>query len=57
MSDILDKIVAVKRQEVAAALTRKPLAVVRADAESRADARFCGRTQGKNCRRQTGCDC
>jgi indole-3-glycerol phosphate synthase len=35
MSDILDKIVAVKRQEVAAALTRKSLAVMRADAESR----------------------
>ena len=35
MSDILDKIVAVKRQEVAAAITRKSLAIVRADAESR----------------------
>ena len=35
MSDILDKIVAVKRQEVAAALVRKPLAAMRADAESR----------------------
>ena len=35
MSDILDKIVAVKRQEVAAALARKPLSAVRADAESR----------------------
>jgi indole-3-glycerol phosphate synthase len=35
MSDILDKIVAVKREEVAAALKQKPLAVVRADAESR----------------------
>ena len=35
MSDILDKIVAVKRQEVAAALAKKPLAAVRADAESR----------------------
>jgi len=35
MSDILDKIVAVKRQEVAAALKQKSLAVVRADAESR----------------------
>jgi indole-3-glycerol phosphate synthase len=35
MSDILDKIVAVKRQEVAAALKQKPLATVRADAESR----------------------
>ena len=35
MSDILDKIVAVKHQEVLAAKTRKPLAIVRADAESR----------------------
>ena len=35
MSDILDKIVAVKREEVAAALRHKPLGVVRADAESR----------------------
>jgi indole-3-glycerol phosphate synthase len=35
MSDILDKIVAVKREEVAAALKRKSLALVRADAESR----------------------
>ena len=35
MSDILEKIVAVKHQEVAAAQKRKPLEVVRADAESR----------------------
>lgn len=35
MSDILDRIVAVKREEVAAASQRKPLSVVRADAESR----------------------
>ena len=35
MSDILDKIVAVKRQEVAAALACKPLSAMRADAESR----------------------
>lgn len=35
MSDILDKIVAVKRQEVAAALKRAPLEAVRFDAESR----------------------
>jgi hypothetical protein len=33
-SDILDKIVAVKREEVAAAIQRKSLAVVRADAEA-----------------------
>jgi hypothetical protein len=31
MSDILDKIVAVKREEVAAALKQKSLAVVRAE--------------------------
>jgi indole-3-glycerol phosphate synthase len=35
MSDILDKIVAVKRQEVAAAKSRKALDLVRADAQSR----------------------
>jgi indole-3-glycerol phosphate synthase len=35
MSDILEKIVAVKRQEVATAMQQKSLAVVRADAESR----------------------
>lgn len=35
MSDILDKIVAVKRQEVAAAVKKRSLAAVRADAESR----------------------
>jgi indole-3-glycerol phosphate synthase len=35
MSDILDQIVAVKRQEVAAAVKKKSLAAVRADAESR----------------------
>ncbi len=35
MSDILDKIVAVKREEIADAIKRKPLAVMREDAESR----------------------
>jgi len=35
MSDILNQIVAVKRQEVAAGLKRRPLAEMRADAESR----------------------
>ncbi|NML85856.1 indole-3-glycerol phosphate synthase TrpC [Polaromonas sp.] len=35
MSDILNQIVAVKREEVAAAIARKPLAAMRADAESR----------------------
>ena len=35
MTDILDKIIAVKREEIAAAIKQKPLALVRADAESR----------------------
>jgi indole-3-glycerol phosphate synthase len=35
MSDILNKIVAVKREEIATAIRQKPLATVRADAESR----------------------
>jgi len=35
MYDILNKIVAVKREEIAAALKKKPLAAMRADAESR----------------------
>ncbi|MFN3496509.1 MAG: indole-3-glycerol phosphate synthase TrpC, partial [Hydrogenophaga sp.] len=35
MSDILNKIVAVKHEEIAAARKKKPLDVVRADAESR----------------------
>ncbi len=39
MSDILDKIVAVKREEIASARLREPLAVVRAKAEGRGDVR------------------
>ena len=35
MSDILNKIIAVKREEVAAAIERKPLPAMRKDAESR----------------------
>ncbi len=35
MSDILNEIVAVKRTELASALERRPLAIMRADAESR----------------------
>ncbi len=35
MSDILNKIVAVKREEIAEGLRKKPLAAMRADAESR----------------------
>ncbi|NBY05927.1 MAG: indole-3-glycerol-phosphate synthase TrpC, partial [Betaproteobacteria bacterium] len=35
MSDILKKIVATKREEVATALQSKPLSLMRADAESR----------------------
>ncbi len=35
MSDILNQIIAVKREEIAAAIKRKPLAAMRADAESR----------------------
>ena len=35
MSDILEKIVAVKREEVAAGLKKKSLAAMREDAESR----------------------
>lgn len=48
MSDILNKIVAVKRQEVAAAIRRKPLEAVRFDAESRVLTRdFAGALRAK----------
>lgn len=48
MSDILNKIVAVKREEVAAASKRKPLAAVRFDAESRVLTRdFAGALRAK----------
>jgi indole-3-glycerol phosphate synthase len=48
MSDILDKIVAVKHQEVAAAKKRKSLEAMRADAESRVLTRdFLGALQAK----------
>jgi indole-3-glycerol phosphate synthase len=48
MSDILNKIVAVKRQEVAAASRRKPLDAVRFDAESRVLTRdFAGALRAK----------
>ncbi|MEO8024653.1 indole-3-glycerol phosphate synthase TrpC [Polaromonas sp.] len=48
MSDILTKIVAVKRQEVAAAIKRKPLDAMRFDAESRVLTRdFAGALRAK----------
>jgi len=48
MSDILDRIVAVKRLEVAAAKRRKPLEAMRADAESRVLTRdFAGAIRSK----------
>ena len=48
MSDILDKILTVKREEVAAALAVKPLAAMRAEAESRAVSRdFVGAIRAK----------
>jgi indole-3-glycerol phosphate synthase len=48
MSDILNKIVAVKRQEVAAAMRRKPLDAVKFDAESRVLTRdFAGALRAK----------
>ncbi len=48
MSDILNQIVAVKREEVAAAQQRAPLGVIRADAESRVLSRdFVGALRAK----------
>jgi len=48
MSDILEKIIAVKREEVAAAKAARPLAQVRADAEAQPPTRdFVGAIRGK----------
>ena len=48
MSDILNKILAVKREEVAAALSVKPLAEVRAEADAQTAPRdFVGAIRGK----------
>ena len=55
MTDILEKIVAVKREEVAAALKRKSLDLVRADAESRVLTRdFVGAMRAKLAQGQAG---
>ena len=54
MSDILDKIVAVKREEIAAAQRKIPLAAMRADAESRVLTRdFAGALAAKLARGQS----
>ena len=48
MSDILDRIIATKREEIAAALARKPLAVVEAEADAQAAPRdFVGSIRNK----------
>ena len=48
MSDILDKIITVKREEVAVLMRQKPLSAMRADAESRVLTRdFVGALQSK----------
>src|SRR5665647_3405492 len=48
MPDILNRIVAVKREEIADAIKRKPLAAMRADAESRVQTRdFVGALRAK----------
>jgi indole-3-glycerol phosphate synthase len=48
MSDILNKIIATKREEVLAARDAKPLTAVRAEAEARTDTRdFVGAVRGK----------
>ena len=55
MTDILDKIVAVKREEVAQALKRKSLDLMRADAESRVLTRdFVGALRAKLAQGQAG---
>ncbi|MDO5289605.1 MAG: indole-3-glycerol phosphate synthase TrpC [Pseudomonadota bacterium] len=55
MSDILDKIVAVKREEVAAGLKKKSLAAMREDAESRVLTRdFVGALRAKIAAGQAG---
>ncbi|RMX04757.1 indole-3-glycerol phosphate synthase TrpC [Corticibacter populi] len=55
MSDILEKIIAVKHEELAAAKKKRPLADVRADAESRVLTRdFVGALRGKIGKGQAG---
>jgi len=55
MSDILDKIVAVKREEVAAAKRRRDLPAVRREAEGRTDVRdFVGSLRGRIAAGQAG---